>query len=423
MASKVVLAYSGGLDTSAIVPWLIEHGDYEVHAFVGDVGQGDAELHGIEEKALTSGAASCHVADLKAEFVADYIYPSLIAGVTYEKKYLLGTAMARPVIAKAQVDFAKAIGADAVAHGCTGKGNDQVRFEAAYAALAPDLHVIAPWRTWHFESREDLLEYIASKGVPCDAGPTKIYSRDRNLWHVSHEGGSIEDPWSPPPGDAWQMTAPLDMTPDTPQEVHLVFKNGHATSLDSDALAPHDLLAKLNLIAGEHGVGRVDIIENRLVGMKSRGLYETPGGTVLVEALQALAELVLDRDTAHALQQLGLTYADLLYDGKWFTPLRSAINAFAADIAPKLTGEVVVKLYKGHATATKRQSPFSLYSEAFATFGADDVYDQKHAEGFIRLHALPQRIAAIKGLSNWSASTHPADLSLNSTQASLGVAS
>ena len=398
MVKKIVLAYSGGLDTSVIASWLVENLDCEVVAFVADVGQGEQELAGVEERALGSGASACHVADLKAEFVADYVCPSLAAGAVYEGKYLLGTAMARPLIAKAQVELAREVGADAVAHGCTGKGNDQVRFESAFAALAPDLEVIAPWRIWDLRSREDLLAYLAERGISCSAGPGRIYSRDRNLWHVSHEGGAIENPWGAPPADAWQITAPVEMTPDIPQEVCLTFEGGRATELDGRPLAPHALLDELNRIAGEHGVGRVDIVENRLVGMKSRGLYETPGGTVLVEAMKGLAEIVLDRDTAHYRQHLGLTFADLLYDGKWFTPLREALAACAEKIAERLTGAVVVKLLKGQATTVKRQSPVSLYDECFATFGEDDVYDHRHAEGFIRLHSLPQRIAAMKGI-------------------------
>ncbi len=396
MAKQIVLAYSGGLDTSAIVPWLKENYDCEVHAFVGDVGQGEEELDGIEAKALASGAISCEVADLKAEFVSDYVFPSLLTGAVYETKYLLGTALARPLIAKAQVEYALALGADGLAHGCTGKGNDQVRFESAYAALAPNLEVIVPWRLWDLNSRESLLAYLAERGVPCSASLTKIYSRDRNLWHVSHEGGAIEDPWNAPPDDAWQLTAPLSATPTTPIDVHLTFEKGQAVALDGEVLAPHQIVSALNLIAGEHGVGRIDIVENRLVGMKSRGLYETPGGTVLVEALQALCEIVLDRDTTRFRQQMGQTFADLLYDGKWFTPLREVLSAAATQMATKLTGQVVVRLCKGQATAISRQSPHSLYSEAFATFSKDEVYDHKHAEGFIRLHSLPQRITALK---------------------------
>ncbi len=396
MAKQIVLAYSGGLDTSAIVPWLKENYDCDVHAFVADVGQGAGELDGVEEKALASGAASCHVADLTAEFIADYVYPAVLAGAVYEEKYLLGTAMARPLIAKAQVEHALSIGAEGLAHGCTGKGNDQVRFESAYAALAPHLEVIVPWRLWDLTSRESLLSYLAERDIPCSASLTKIYSRDRNLWHVSHEGGAIEDPWNEPPADAWQWTAPLEATPDEPADVHLTFENGRAVALDGEAMQPHEIVADLNLIAGEHGVGRIDIVENRLVGMKSRGLYETPGGTVLVEALQGLCEIVLDRDTMRFRQQMGRTFADLLYDGKWFTQLRSVLGAAAEQMAEKMTGEVVVRLCKGKAATISRKSPHSLYSEAFATFSKDEVYDHKHAEGFIRLHSLPQRISALK---------------------------
>jgi argininosuccinate synthase len=394
---KVVLAYSGGLDTSAIVPWLVENVGCEVVAFVADVGQGADELEGVEAKAKASGASTCIVKDLRREFIEDYVFPTLITGAVYERRYLLGTSMARPVIAKAQVECAREVGADAVSHGCTGKGNDQVRFEATFAALAPDLAVIAPWRQWNLRSREQLLAYLAERNIPCSSSLTKIYSRDRNLWHISHEGGAIEDPWNAPPEDAWMLTAsPLD-GPNTPEDVMLGFEKGIAVSLNGVKMAGHDLVASLNAIASRHGVGRVDLVENRCVGMKSRGLYETPGGTVIFEALRGLEELTLDREALHFRQELGLKFAKLVYDGRWFTTMREAISATCAKIAERTTGDVVVRLYKGSATAVQRRSPMSLYAEDFATFGEDDVYDQKHAEGFIRLLTLPERIAALKG--------------------------
>lgn len=396
MANRVALAYSGGLDTSAILTWLRETYDCEVVAFVADVGQGDEELVGIEEKALKSGAVACEVADLKREFIEEYVFPTLIAGAVYEGRYLLGTAMARPVIAKAQVEAARKHGCDAVAHGCTGKGNDQVRFDSCFSALAPDLEVIAPWRqkNWKFKSREDLLEYVRERGIPVTASAEKIYSRDRNLWHISHEGGAIEDPWNAPPEDAWMLTSPIAETPDEPLDVSLSFEHGRPVALDGERMPGEKLVEKLNALAGPHGVGRVDIIENRVVGMKSRGLYETPGGTVIKEALSSLEEMVLDREAFRAKERSALEFARLVYEGRWFTPLRAALMAQSETLAEPLTGEVVVRLFKGHATPIRRKSPHALYSEDYATFGPDEVYDQSHAEGFIRLLSLPERIRA-----------------------------
>ncbi|MHC4590871.1 MAG: argininosuccinate synthase, partial [Planctomycetota bacterium] len=316
MTKRVALAYSGGLDTSAIVPWLIENHDCEVIAVVGDVGQGEQELAGIEEKAKRSGARACYVIDLRHEFIEEFVYPTLITGAVYEGRYLLGTSMARPLIAQAQVKVALETGADALAHGCTGKGNDQVRFESAYAALAPHLEVIVPWRQWRMRSREDLLDYLKQHDVPCSASLEKIYSRDANLWHVSHEGGDLEDPWNAPLDDMWMLTSSPQRAPDQAQEVVIGFEQGRARTLNGTALPPAQLVSTLNAIAGRHGVGRIDIVENRLVGMKSRGCYETPGGTVIVEALRSLEELVLDRQTRHHREHLGLTFAQLLYDGQ-----------------------------------------------------------------------------------------------------------
>lgn len=396
MPKKVVLAYSGGLDTSAIIPWLKENMDCEIIAYAGDVGQGEEELAGLEAKALKSGAVACKVVDLKREFIEHYVWPTLLAGIHYERDYLLGTSIARPLLAKAQVDVAREFGADAVAHGCTGKGNDQVRFEATFAALAPDLEIIAPWRMWKLKSREDLLRYLAERNIPTTATAKKIYSRDRNLWHISHEGGPLEDPAKAPPDDVWMLTRDAADAPDTARDVVVEFEAGRPVAVDGEKLAPERLVAHLNKIAGEHGVGRVDILENRCVGMKSRGLYETPGGTVLVEALKGIEQCVLDRETAQWKQQLALHFAKLVYDGRWFTPLREALSAAAAKIGERLTGKATVRLYKGSAILVGRESPWSLYEENYATFGEEVVYDQKHAEGFIRLMTLPERIAAVK---------------------------
>ena len=396
---KVVLAYSGGLDTSAIIPWLKENYDgCEVVAFCADVGQGEEELEGIKEKAIASGASECYVVDLKEEYVKDYIYPILKTGSVYEGQYLLGTSMARPVIAKAHVEVALKVGADALCHGCTGKGNDQVRFEACFAALAPQLTVIAPWREWDMVSREDLLDYLAERDIPCAASLTKIYSRDANAWHISHEGGELEDPWCEPSKEVWTMTVdPMD-APNTPETISLSFVEGELVSVDGQALSPYQALMYLNDKAAAHGVGRIDIVENRLVGMKSRGCYETPGGTVLMAAYKGLETLIHDKESLKFRESVGLEFSHVIYDGRWFTPLAKSQLAAAASLATQVTGDIVVKLYKGQATVIQRRSPNSLYSEEFATFGADDVYDQKHAEGFIRLFSLSSRIAALKAL-------------------------
>lgn len=393
--NKVVLAYSGGLDTSAIVPWLKENYDCEVVAFVADVGQGADELDGVEAKAKASGASECYVVDLQQELAEQVIYPSLTTGAVYEGQYLLGTALARPVIAKAQVEVARAVGADAVSHGCTGKGNDQVRFESAFAALAPDLKVIAPWREWSMRSRPDLLNYLAERDIPCSASATKIYSRDANLWHISHEGGELEDPWCEPTEQVWTWTRSPEQAPDKPEYLTLSFAAGKLTHINGSSFSPVDAILHLNKLASVHGIGRLDIVENRLVGMKSRGCYETPAGTVLMAALQGLESLVLDRTALNYRQSIAQEFALLLYDGRWFTPLREALLAAAAKLAEPLTGDVVVKLYKGQATVTQRRSPNSLYSNAFATFDEDEVYDQSHAEGFIRLYSLSSRIRAL----------------------------
>lgn len=393
--TKVVLAYSGGLDTSAIIPWLKENYDCEVVAFVADVGQGEAELVGIEEKALASGASSCYIADLKEEMVKDYIYPSLKTGAIYEGKYLLGTSMARPIIAKAQVECALEVGADALCHGCTGKGNDQVRFESAYAALAPQLTVVAPWREWDLRSREALLDYLAERDIPCTASLEKIYSRDANAWHISTEGGVLEDTWNPSNELCWVWTKDPEEAPDKSELVSILIEQGEIVAVDGEAMSPLNTLMYLNEKGAEHGVGRIDIVENRLVGMKSRGCYETPGGTIMNEALRAVEQLVLDKESFEFRESIGLKASHLIYDGRWFTPLCKSLLAAADELAKDVSGEVVIKLYKGQATVVQKRSVNSLYSEEFATFGEDEVYDHSHAGGFIRLYSLASRIRAL----------------------------
>ncbi|WP_043994928.1 argininosuccinate synthase [Moritella sp. PE36] len=393
---KIVVAYSGGLDTSVILPWLQENYDNcEIIAFVADVGQGAEELEGIEAKALASGASECYVVDLKDELVANYIYPTLKTGAVYEGTYLLGTSMARPIIAKAQVEIARKVGADALCHGCTGKGNDQIRFESCFAALAPELTVIAPWRIWDLTSRESLLEYLAERDIPTAASATKIYSRDANAWHISHEGGELEDPWNQPTKQVWTMTVdPID-APNEPEFLTLSVVKGEITAVNGEEMSPYNTLMYLNEKAAAHGIGRVDIVENRLVGMKSRGCYETPGGTVMVEALRGIEELVLDKTTRKWKQTVAAEFSHLVYDGRWFTPLCASLLAAAGTLAEDMNGEVIVKMYKGSVQAVQKQSPNSLYSEEFATFGDDNVYDQSHAEGFIRLYSLSSRIKAL----------------------------
>jgi argininosuccinate synthase len=393
---KIAVAYSGGLDTSVIIPWLKEKYGCEVVAVVADVGQGAHELEGIEAKAKKTGASSCHIKDLRKQFLEEFVWPMVISGSVYEGKYLLGTSIARPIIARAQVEVALKTGCDALAHGCTGKGNDQVRFESTYAALAPHLQIIAPWRMWNLRSREHLLGYLKERNIPCAASAEKIYSRDANLWHISHEGGELEDPWNAPPEDVWMRSVSPLSAPDAPEEVTLSFERGIPTALNGKRTDAVTLVEKLNAIGGKHGVGRVDIVENRLVGMKSRGCYETPGGTIIVAAARGLEELVLDRTTLHYRERLSHDFSEIIYEGSWFTPLREAIWASFASIAQVMTGDIVVRLHKGSATVIKRRSPHSLYSESFATFGADEVYDQSHAGGFIRLHSLPARIRALK---------------------------
>ena len=394
MSDKVVLAYSGGLDTSIIIPWLRENYGLEVHALCCDVGQGEEELAGLEAKALATGAASCKVVDLRAEFLEEYVWPCLRAMAVYEGRYLLGTSMARPILAKAQVEHALAIGAPCVAHGCTGKGNDQVRFELTYMALAPELKILAPWREWTIQSREDALDYAARHKVPVVQSRKKIYSRDRNLWHISHEGGALEDPANAPPEDVWMLTVSPEKAPDKAQVVEIGYEAGVPVAVDGKRLGSVELVEQLNKLGGKHGVGRVDITENRLVGMKSRGVYETPGGTILLEGLRTLRALTLDRDTHRMCEKLMPDYADIVYTGRWFAPLREALDTFFRSATERVTGTVQVKLFKGSATALSAKSPFSLYREDLATFGASASFSHKDSYGFVRLYGLPGMVAA-----------------------------
>jgi argininosuccinate synthase len=392
---RVVLAYSGGLDTSIIVPWLRENYGADVICVAADVGQGE-ELSGLEDKARASGASACYVEDLRDDFVTGFVWPTLRAGAIYGRKYLLGTSMARPIIAKAQVEIARKVGATHLAHGCTGKGNDQVRFELTYAALAPELPVIAPWREWDIRSREDALAYAAEHDVPVTATKAKIYSRDRNLWHVSHEGGPLEDPAYEPTEDLFLMTRSAEDAPPVPAYVTIGFEEGYPVSVNGEALSPVKLIERLNGIGGLHGVGRIDLVEDRLVGMKSRGIYETPGGTLLYAAHSELEQLVLDRRTLALKDAIAPRYADLVYEGRWWTTERVAMDALVDVTQKKVTGEIRLKLHRGNVTVAGRWSAQSLYDERFVTFGEDDVYQQSDAAGFIRLFGLPSRVAALK---------------------------
>jgi argininosuccinate synthase len=394
---KVVLAYSGGLDTSVIVPWLRENYGCEVVCFTADVGQGE-ELSGLEAKALASGASQFILHDLREEFARDYLFPVLQAGAVYERKYLLGTSMARPLISLHQVEVAHQVGADAVAHGATGKGNDQVRFELTFTALDPRLKVIAPWREWEIRSREDAIAYAKARGVPVTASVKSIYSRDCNLWHLSHEGGPLEDPWQEPEEGMYQLTVSPKAAPDQPEVVEISFASGVPVAANGEAMSPARLVECLNEIGGRHAIGRVDMVEGRLVGMKSRGVYETPGGSILLAAHQELESITLDKETQHFKDLVALKYAELVYNGMWFAPLREALAAFVDSTQGPVTGEVRLKLYKGNIIPAGRRSPFSLYREDFATFGQEDVYDQSDAEGFIRLYGLPLKVRALNGL-------------------------
>lgn len=392
---KVVLAYSGGLDTSIIIPWLKENYNYEVIAMAADVGQGE-ELEPLHEKAIKSGASKLYIEDLKEEFVTDFIFPTLKAGAVYEKKYLLGTSFARPVIAKRLVEIAHKEGAVAVAHGATGKGNDQVRFELTVKALDPSLKIIAPWRIWDIRSREDAIDFAEKRNIPIPVTKAKNYSRDRNLWHLSHEGSDLEDPWNEPKDDMLQITLPISKTLDTPEYVEIEFEKGIPVKVNGKKLGPVELIETLNQIGAKHGIGVTDIVENRLVGMKSRGVYENPAGTILHAAHNNLEELTLDRATLHYKEVIGIKFAELVYDGLWYTPLREALSAFVDSTQQYVTGTARLKLFKGNVTGAGTKSPYSLYDDKIATFGKDDVYNQKDAEGFINLFGLSLKVRANK---------------------------
>ncbi len=395
MIRTIALAYSGGLDTSIIVPWLKERYGARVICIAADIGQGN-ELEGVRAKAIASGADECYIEDLRQEFVEKFVWPTLRAGAIYGRKYLLGTSMGRPLIARRQVEIARQVGADALAHGCTGKGNDQVRFELTYAAFAPDLPIIAPWREWDIRSREDAIAYAESHKIPVAATRDKIYSRDRNIWHISHEGGVLEQPAAAPPADLFMLTTAPEKAPDEPEEVTIGFLNGTPVSVNGAELDAVDLVVALNTIGGRHGVGRIDLVEDRLVGMKSRGVYETPGGTLLYSAHSELEQLVLDRRTLAAKDNIAPRYADLVYEGRWWTTEREAYDAFVNVTQERVTGSVTLKLFKGSASVVGRESEYALYDERFVTFGEDDVYEQSDAAGFIRLYGLSARVRAIR---------------------------
>ena len=390
---KVVLAYSGGLDTSIIVPWLRETYNAEVICVAADVGQGE-ELSGLDERAKRQGAQTCIVEDLRDPFVREVIWPTLRAGAIYARKYLLGTSMARPVIARRHAEIARRYGADALSHGCTGKGNDQVRFELAYAAFAPELPVIAPWREWNIRSREDAIDYANSRGIEITATKEKIYSRDRNLWHVSHEGGPLEDPATEPPEDMYMMTSAPEDAPNKAEYIEIGFDAGYPVTINGEIYSPVGMIEMLNELGGMHGVGRADIVEDRLVGMKSRGVYETPGGTLLYTAHRELEQICLDRKTLSLKDDVAQRYADLVYEGRWWSSEREALDALVDATQRRVTGTVRMKLYKGNAIISGRKSPFSLYDEGLASFGDAGNYDHADAAGFIRLFSLPTRADA-----------------------------
>jgi len=392
---KVVLAYSGGLDTSVIVRWLQEEYDYEIIAMTADVGQGEGELKGLEEKALKTGASQIFVEDIREELVKDYIFPMVQSGAVYEGKYLLGTAIARPVIGKKLVEIAEKVGATAVAHGATGKGNDQVRFEFAVKALNPYLKIIAPWREWNLQSRSDCMDYACKHEIPIPVTAEKPYSIDRNIWHISFEGGILEDPAREPHPDMFRLTVSPEEAPEEPEDLSICFEKGIPVSVNGRQLGPVELVKELNAIAGRNGVGRVDLVENRLLGMKSRGIYETPGGTLLSFAHRELEQYTLDRETYHYKELIALKYAEMIYYGLWFTPLREALDAFIQVTQQTVSGTVNLKLYKGNITVMGRESEFTLYHPDIATFEADQLFNQKDAEGFINLYGLP---LMIKGL-------------------------
>ncbi|MBE6051023.1 MAG: argininosuccinate synthase [Clostridium sp.] len=392
--NKVVLAYSGGLDTSVIIPWLKENYGCEVIAVSGNVGQ-DSELEGLEERALKTGASKVYIEDLTEEFVNDYIFPTIQAGAIYEGKYLLGTSFARPLIGKRIVEIAKAEGADAICHGCTGKGNDQVRFELAIKTFAPDMPIIAPWRIWDIKSREEEIAYALEKKVPIKINYETNYSKDMNIWHLSHEGLDLEDPNNEPNYEKiLELSKTLENAPDKATYITLTFEKGNAVALNGKKMSSVELLKELNKLGGENAIGITDMVENRLVGMKSRGVYETPGGTILYKAHKDLEELCLDKETAHYKEQVALKFADLVYNGLWFTPLREALSSFVSKTQENVTGEIKLKLYKGNIVNAGMTSPYSLYNEEYATFGEDAVYDQKDSAGFINLFGLPTVVKA-----------------------------
>ena len=390
---KIVLAYSGGLDTTIIIPWLKENYDCEVIAVAADVGQGE-ELAPLNEKAIKSGASKIFIEDLTEEFVSDYVFPTLKAGAVYEGKYLLGTSFARPVIAKRLVEIAEREGATAICHGCTGKGNDQVRFELSIKALSPDMKIIAPWRIWDIKSREEEIAYAEERGLDVPVTKKHPYSMDRNIWHLSHEGSDLEDPWNEPQDEMLLISKPIAQTPDKAEYVEIEFDKGTPVAVNGKKLSPAKLLALLNEIGAKHGVGVCDMVENRLVGMKSRGVYENPAGSILYAAHRNLEEITLDRATSHYKEQVALRFAELVYDGNWFTPLREALSAFVDSTQQTVTGTARIKLYKGNIIGAGVKSPYSLYDEDIATFGADEVYDQKDSAGFINLFGLPLKVRA-----------------------------
>ncbi|MDP4094832.1 MAG: argininosuccinate synthase [Bacillota bacterium] len=392
---KVILAYSGGLDTSIIIPWLKENYDYDVIAMAADVGQGE-ELNPLNEKAIKTGASKIYIEDLKEVFITDFIFPTLKAGAVYEGKYLLGTSFARPIIAKRMVEIAEKEGATAIAHGATGKGNDQVRFELTVKALAPHLKIIAPWRIWDIKSREDAIDYAQERNIPIPVSKKDNYSMDRNLWHLSHEGQDLEDPWNEPQYDKLlKLMVSPEKAPDKPTYVEIYFEKGVPKKINGKEYGPIEMIDVLNKLGGENGIGIVDMVENRLVGMKSRGVYETPGGTILYAAHRELELLCLDRDTLHYKDIVAQKFAELVYYGQWYTPLREAISAFVDSTQETVTGTVRMKLYKGNCMPAGAKSDYSLYSEELSTFGRDAVYNQKDAEGFINLFGLPMKVKAL----------------------------
>ena len=399
MINKIVLAYSGGLDTSVAIHWLKNTYKARIIAFCADLGQGE-DLNAVKAKAIKTGASKVYVEDLQEEFVKGYIFPMLRANAVYEGSYLLGTSIARPLIAKKQIEIAVKENAQSVAHGATGKGNDQVRFELTYYALKPDIHVIAPWREWPFDSRQSLIAYARKYQIPVTATKKKPYSIDQNLFHISYEGGVLEDPWQEPPADMYTMIVPVEKAPDKPKYVTISYEKGNPFALNNQRMSPARLLGRLNAIAGRNGIGRIDIVENRYVGIKSRGVYETPGGTVLHAAHRALESIVLDREVMHLKESLILRYAELIYYGYWFSPERKALQNLIDDIQRDVTGTVRVKLYKGSCSVVGRKSPYSLYNPELATFEKEAVYNQKDAEGFIKINALRLKLGALKKSSN-----------------------